>query len=189
MQVTAKKWKHLHATVLKAVFHCLKSFNVVSLLNAITNTVGNYFICLIKEIVILFLDFRYKFYRSFFFLIMTGSLGSFFSKTWNLTSSLIPCNVEEHVGKLLQFTDLYNMTCVYCRVQDKLSVCIKTTPSCIQKKRLELCFCIWTRITWSRISESTFPSKILTHNFWKTAQLSKMLCNSVPLTVQRFKGV
>ena len=35
---------------------------------------------------------------------------------------------------LLQFTDLYNMTFVYCRVEDKLSVCIKTYPSHIQKQ-------------------------------------------------------
>ena len=40
-------------------------------------------------------------------------------------------------------------------------------------------------MTWSRISESTFPSKISSHNSWKTAQLSKMLWNNVPLTVQR----
>ena len=85
---------------------------------------------------------------------------------------------------LLQFIDLCNMTCVYCRVKDKLCVCIKTTPSCIQKKKLKLCFCVWTRMTWPRISESTFPSKISSHNSWKTAQLSKMLCNNVPLTVQ-----
>ena len=43
---------------------------------------------------------------------------------------------------LLQFTDLYNITGVYCRVEDKLSVCIKTTPSCIQEKKLKLCFCV-----------------------------------------------
>ena len=67
------------------------------------------------------------------------------------------------------------MTCVYCRVQNKFSVCIKTTSSCIQKKKLKLCFCIWTRMTWPRISESTFPSKISSHNSWKTAQLSKMI--------------
>ena len=41
---------------------------------------------------------------------------------------------------LLQFTDLYNMTCVYCRVEeDKFSLCTKTTPSCIQKKES---FCV-----------------------------------------------
>ena len=71
--------------------------------------------------------------------------------------------------------------------EDKLSVCIKTTLSCIQKKKLKLCFCIWTRMTSPRISESTFPSKISSHNSWKTAQLSKMLCNNVPLTVQQFE--
>ena len=111
----------------------------------------------------------------------------FFKNIWKLTFYLIPCNVEEHVEKILQFSDLYNMTCVHCRLVDKLSVFIKTTPSCIQKKRLQLCFCVWTRMTWSWISESTFPSKIPSHNSWKTAQLPKKLCNSVSLTVQRFE--
>ena len=88
---------------------------------------------------------------------------------------------------LLSFTDLYNVTCVYCREESKLSVCIKTTPSCIRKKKLKLCFCVWTRMTWPRIFKSTFPSKISPHISWKSAQLSKMLCNSVPLTVQQFE--
>ena len=87
---------------------------------------------------------------------------------------------------LLQFPDLSNMTCVYYRVEDKLSASTKTTPSCFQKK-LRLCFYIWTFMTWPRISESTFPSKVSSHNSWKTAQLSKMVCNNVPLTVQRFE--
>ena len=55
------------------------------------------------------------------------------------------------------------------------------------KKNLKLCFCVWTRITWPRIFKSTFPSKTPFHISWKTAQLSKMLCNIVPLTVQRFE--
>ena len=38
---------------------------------------------------------------------------------------------------LLQFTDLQNMTWMYCREEDKLSVCIKTTPSFIQKKEIK----------------------------------------------------
>ena len=75
---------------------------------------------------------------------------------------------------LLQFTELYNMTCVYCREEDKLFVCIKTTPSCIQKKKLKLCFCVWTRMTWLRISESFFTSKILSHKSWKTAHSSNI---------------
>ena len=79
------------------------------------------------------------------------------------------------------------MSYLYCREEDKLSVCIKTTHSCIRKKKLKLLFCVWTRMTWPRISESTFPSKISSHNSWKTVQLSKMLCNNVPLTVQRFE--
>ena len=75
--------------------------------------------------------------------------------------------------------------CVYCREKDKLSVCIKTTPSCIRKKKLKLC--VWTCMTWPRISESTFPSKMSSHISWKTAQLSKMVCNNVLLIVQRFE--
>ena len=55
------------------------------------------------------------------------------------------------------------------------------------KKQLKLCFCVWTRMPWPRTSESFFPSKISSHNSWKTAQLSKMLCNNAPLTVQRFE--
>ena len=66
-------------------------------------------------------------------------------------------------------------------------LCIKTTLSVIQKKKSKLCFCVWTRMTWPRFSESTFPSKTSSHNSWKTAKLSKMLCNIVPLTVQRFE--
>ena len=79
------------------------------------------------------------------------------------------------------------MTRVYCREEDELSVSIKTTPSCIQKKKLKLCFCVWTLMTWPQIFESTFPSKISSHISWKTAQLSKMLWNNVPLTVQQFE--
>ena len=88
---------------------------------------------------------------------------------------------------LLQFFDLYNMTCVYCREEEKLYICIKKTPSYIQKKELTLYFCLWTRMTWTHISESTFPCKISSHNSWNAAQLFKMLCNNVPLTVQRFE--
>ena len=56
-----------------------------------------------------------------------------------------------------------------------------------QKKKLKLCFCVWTRMTWPRISESTFPSKISSNNSSKTAQLSKMVHINVPLTVQQFE--
>ena len=78
------------------------------------------------------------------------------------------------------------MTCVYYREEDKLSVYIKTTPSYIQKNKLKLCFSVWTHMAWPQFSEFTFPSKISSHSSWKTAKLSKMLCNNVPLTVQRF---
>ena len=83
---------------------------------------------------------------------------------------------------LLQFTDLYNMTCVYCRV-----VCASKQLPVVFKKRLKLCFWAWTRMTWPRICESTFPSKISSHKSWKTSQLSNMLSNNVPLRVQRFE--
>ena len=103
---------------------------------------------------------------------------------WKLTSSPYLVTLK---NILLQFTDLYNMTCVYYREEDKLSVCIKATPSFIQKKKLKLCFCVWTCMTWPWISESTFPSKTLSHNYLKAAQLSKTLCNDVPLTVQQLE--
>ena len=89
---------------------------------------------------------------------------------------------------LLQFTELYNIMYVYCRAENKLFVCIKTkTPSSVPKKKLKLCICVWTPMTWPQIYESTFPFKFPSHNSWKTAQLSKMLCNNVPLTAQRFE--
>ena len=75
---------------------------------------------------------------------------------------------------LLQFTDLYNMTCAYGREEDKLSACIETTPSCIHKKKSKLCFCVKTRMTWPWISESTFPSKI--SSLWPSNDLSTMFC-------------
>ena len=34
----------------------------------------------------------------------------------------------------LEFNDLYNMTCAYYGVEDKLPVWIKTTPGFVQKK-------------------------------------------------------
>ena len=79
------------------------------------------------------------------------------------------------------------MTCVYCREENKLSACTETTPSYIHKKKLKVCFCVWTRMTWPRISESMFPSKISSHNSLKTAQLSKMLCNNAPEQQYRFE--
>ena len=88
---------------------------------------------------------------------------------------------------LFQFNNLYNVTCVYCRVEDKLSLCIKATPSCIQKKKLKLHFSVRTRTTWPRFSVFTSASKISSHNSWKTTQLSKMICNNFPLTVLRFE--
>ena len=78
------------------------------------------------------------------------------------------------------------MTCVYCKEEDKFSVCIKVTPSCIQK----FCFFVWTRTTWPQISESTFPLEyqpttlekqvnylkyFATMSLWQSNDLSTML--------------
>ena len=41
--------------------------------------------------------------------------------------------------------------------------------------------------TWSRALESTLPFKIPFRNSWDTNQLSKMLCDYNPLTVQQFR--
>ena len=51
--------------------------------------------------------------------------------------------------------------CVYRKVEDELSVCLKTkTPSFTPKKKLKLCICVWTSMTWLRALESTHPFKI-----------------------------
>ena len=77
--------------------------------------------------------------------------------------------------------------CVYRKVKDELPVCLKTkTFSCITKKKLKLCICVWTSMTWLRALESTLLFKIASRNSWETAQLSKMLRDSAPLTVQQF---
>ena len=40
---------------------------------------------------------------------------------------------------LVQFTELYNMTCVFYKVEGKLIECLKTTtPSCIPKKESKI---------------------------------------------------
>ena len=77
--------------------------------------------------------------------------------------------------------------CVYRKVKDELPVCLKTkTFSCITKRKLKLCICVWTSMTWLRALESTLLFKIASRNSWETAQLSKMLRDSAPLTVQQF---
>ena len=90
---------------------------------------------------------------------------------------------------LLQFTDLYNMICVYCREEDKLFLCIKTTPSCIHKKKSNKTLLL-RLVTYDLTSNFWiyFPSKVLSYIFWKTAEISKMLYKNVPLTVQQFKA-
>ena len=71
-------------------------------------------------------------------------------------------------------------------------VCIKTIPGCIHKKKLKLCFCVWTCMTWPRISESTLPLKyhpttlerqlkypkcFATMCLWQSNNLSTMHCH------------
>ena len=101
-----------------------------------------------------------------------------------LASSLMPCNDEKHIFAIY-LNDMYMY--VYRKVEDELSVCLKTkTPSCIPKKKLKFCICVWTSMTWLRALESTLPFKTASRNSWETAQLSKMLCDNAPLTVQQF---
>ena len=59
-------------------------------------------------------------------------------------------------------------------------------PVVFQKKKLKLCICVWTSMTWLRALESTLPFKTAYRNSWETAQLSKMLCGNSPLTVHQF---
>ena len=76
---------------------------------------------------------------------------------------------------------------VYCIVEDSSLLCLKTkTPSCILKKKLKLCIYVWTSMTWLQALESTLLFKTASRNSWETAQLSKMLCDNAPLTVQQF---
>ena len=41
-------------------------------------------------------------------------------------------------------------------------------------------------MTWLWVLESTLPSKTVSCNAWEKAQLSKMLCDNAPLTVEQF---
>ena len=98
----------------------------------------------------------------------------------------MPCNDEKHIFAIYW---ILKMTCtwMYCKVEDELSVCLKTkTLSCIPKKKSRLCICVWTSMTWLRPLESTLPFKIAFRNPWETAQLFKMLCDNASLTVQQF---
>ena len=59
--------------------------------------------------------------------------------------------------------------CVYRKVEDELSVCLKIkTPSFIPKKKLKLCICVWTSMTLLRALESTLPFKNASRNSWET---------------------
>ena len=145
-------------------------------------------------LMLVLLHCRYKFYRSFSFLIMAQnfsflrgfslSISSFCFDALNFSknirkpaSSLVPCNDEKHIFAI--YWALYDMyMCVYRKVEDKLP-CLKTKiPSCIPKKKLKLCICVWHSMTWLRALESTLPFKTASCNSWETAQLDGlvMLC-------------
>ena len=87
------------------------------------------------------------------------------------------------------FTDL---TYVHCRVKDNLPVYIKITPSCIQKKKLKLSFCVWTRWLDLKFMNLFFPLKYHPATLerqlnylkyfaimflWQSSDLSAMLCH------------
>ena len=75
--------------------------------------------------------------------------------------------------------------CVYRKVEDELSVCLKINSlNCIPKKKLKLSICVWTSMNWLRTLESTHP--FITGNSLETGQLSQMLYDNAPLTVQQF---
>ena len=55
------------------------------------------------------------------------------------------------------------------KVEDELSVSLKIkTPSFIPKKKLTLCICVWTSMTWLQALKSTLPFKIASCNSWET---------------------
>ena len=118
------------------------------------------------------------------FLVIVLTLLLFQKNIRELASSLMPCNDEKHIFAICLYDmDMY----VYRKLEDELSVYPKTrTPNCIPKKKLKLCICVWTSMTWLRALESTLPFKIASRNSWETAQLSKMLCDNAPLTVHQF---
>ena len=81
---------------------------------------------------------------------------------------------------------LHLWMCVYCNVEDYLSVCLKT-PSCIPKKQKRYWnFAFAFEQLWPRTLESTLPFNVPFRNSWETTQLSKMLCDDASLTDQQF---
>ena len=57
--------------------------------------------------------------------------------------------------------------CICICIGDKLVVCRKTKiTTCFPKEKLKLYIGVWTSMTWSWTSESTFPSKIPSHSSW-----------------------
>ena len=84
--------------------------------------------------------------------------------------------------------------CVYRKVKEELPVSLKTkTLSCILKKKLKLCICVWTSLTWLRALESTlflkkmFPATLerqlnylkcfVTMPRWQSSNLDMKLCH------------
>ena len=55
-------------------------------------------------------------------------------------------------------------------------------PVVFQKKKLKLCICVWTSMTWLRALESTLPFKTASRNSWEAARLSKILCDNASLS-------
>ena len=78
--------------------------------------------------------------------------------------------------------------CVYRKVEDELSVCLKINSlNCIPKKKLKLCICVWTSMNWLQALESTHPFITASGNSLETDQLSQMVYDNAPLTVQQWR--
>ena len=80
--------------------------------------------------------------------------------------------------------------CLSCRVEDKLSVCLKTiTPSCILKKKSKLCIYVWTSATLPQssliylknLSFLNYLKFFVTIPFWQPNELEMMFCNQKSL--------
>ena len=152
--------------------------------------------------MLVLLNCRYKFYRSFSFLIIaqnlsflrgfSSTISSFRFDALNFSknirkpaSSLVPCNDEKQIFAICWA--LYDMyMCVYRKVEDKLP-CLETKiPSCIPKKKLKLCICVWQSMTWLRALESTLPFKTASCNSWETVQLDDLVMLGCPFQPTTF---
>ena len=93
---------------------------------------------------------------------------------------------------LLEFTELYNMRCMYFGVEDKLFVYIKTILSCIQKRELNFVFAfeyVWLDLEFlNPLFTLKYHSKTLkrqlnflkwfaTMSLWQSINLSTMICH------------